>query len=761
MKIIVFIFLLTFSIGTNAQVELSRIGQTPGGSGYHVNYDSLSHRLFVGAGTSLWVYDMTDINNPKIIGKRPFLGLITETILFDSNTLMVSATFDGIYAIDLSSPDLPVIAHKYIDGTDKRAAYDMILKGDTLIIPTNVCNARLKYSNSTGFTPLPDIGPFALFFQGNVFCIAEKGDYIAMGVRKLLKGEVQIYNKNDLNNYIAVYKDASIKGISKIRFSDRNNNILYICGGSSNAGTTSHFLALNFDGKDIKKLDSYDINGIPVLAAANIQNMDIRNDTLYIATGCAIDTLKGSPLSYIPIIDATELPSGSLKEIDYVNTGLWNFDVSLIRGTPYMATASEWLGIAINNIFSGIPLDTLMLISTGGWTQKSKIRGDTLWVAHEGWGLAAYKIDSLLFSNGFMTNSLILHIYNPKGKSHRFVGDFEFLNDTLIILSSGTVYNIKPWKQGGSVDSLYHLNFTGEIHKISTNRGQRIVVGSLYSMSIYDPFVPNSNALTTINSANNTKSITVNNDTVFYGSKNNISSPSTVYLVASKIQNDKFIPIDSISTGPGQINSIAVEKNIVAVGKNTSIQFYSLDGSNFTYIDSYDNINMSEVDIKLINNYLYIADKKNGVIILDISGSNYPVVGKFEGRGTWTNLFGSENIEIANDGKIFLSDFNAGVIIIEAFDTTLTTSNINMTNEIGEYATIYPNPTMKTINIEIDQQHQPENKIIIYNIKGQEIFANKYYKNNITISTPGLKAGIYFVTIMNKYFTETKRIVIE
>jgi len=51
------------------------------------------------------VYDIFNPNNPVIIGKHPFLGLITETILYDSNTIYVSATFDGVYAIDLSSPD--------------------------------------------------------------------------------------------------------------------------------------------------------------------------------------------------------------------------------------------------------------------------------------------------------------------------------------------------------------------------------------------------------------------------------------------------------------------------------------------------------------------------------------------------------------------------------------------------------------------------------------------------------------------------------
>ena len=763
MRTIIAFILIALSVNTKAQVDLNRIGQTPGGSGYHVNYDSLSHRLFVGAGTSIWVYDVSDINNPVIIGKRPFLGLITETILYDNNTLFVSATFDGVYAIDLSSEDLPVIDHKYLYGIDSRAAYDMLLVGDTLFIPTNVCVTLLKYTDGVGFTNLYDIGPYALFLQGNAFCVAEKGNYFAIGVKKLLQGEIRIYNKNDLSNPITSWQDSTIIAISKLKFSDTNDSIIYACGSSSNLGITSHFISLNFDGSNLTKLDSYDINGIPIIAAANIQNMDIQNDTLYLATGCAEDTSKGAPLSYIPIFDATGLPADTLKEIGYINAGLWHFDVSLIKGTPYMATASEWLGVAINNVKSGIPFDTLMLLPTGGWTQKGKVRGDTLWVAHEGWGLAAYNIDSLMFSNGYMTNSKILHIFNinTDTASHEFVGDFEFINDTLLILSSGTVYNLKPWLQGGQPDSVYHIHFLGEVHNAYSNTGQkRIVVGSLlFSISLFDPFSANSNALATINTLNNSKSIFIKDDIVFYGSKNDTSSSITVYLVASEIQDSSFLTIDSINAGTGQINSIAIENNMVAVGKGNSIRFYNWDGSHFTYIDSIFDINMTEVNIELKNNYLYIADKKKGVIIIDVSDNTYPIVGKFEGRGTWTNLFGSEDIEIADDGKIYLSDFNAGVIIIEAFDTTLA-SSVKTITETNNNVKIYPNPATDIINIEINQENKLNYTISIFNVKGQKIFEHNYKKNNILLDLK-FKKGVYIVEVSNENFTENKKIIIK
>jgi len=767
MKTIVFLFLIAFSIGTKAQIELNRIGQTPGGSGYHVNYDSLSQRLFVGAGTSLWVYDMSNPNSPIIYGKRPLLGLITETILFDSNTLLVSATFDGVYAIDLSSPDLTIIDHKYVDALAHRAAYDMTLTGDTLLIPNNVRVSMLRYISGSGFTNPVDVGPNVLLLNGNAFCVTNKANNVFVGTQGLDKGRIFVYDKSNLNNYTCLWSDTSIKAITKIMFSDTNDSIFYVCGGSSNSGITSSFLVLKYDGTNITKLDSYEIIGIPFLAAANIQNMDIENDTLYLATGCAVSDTMGLPLSYIPIFDATEIASSPMHMINYINPGLWHFDVSLIKGTPYMATASEWLGVAINNVKSGLPLDTLPFLQTGGWTQKSKLHNNNLWVAHEGWGLAAYNIDSLKFNNGFVTDSKTLHIFKTD-ITHEFVGDFEFINDTLLLLSSGTVYNIKPWQQGGQPDSLYKLNLSGYLNKALTN--DRIIVGtqsailpdlgSTQKLSIFDPYNPSGNALFTLSVFNNVKSFTLVGDTVFYGFKTD-SLDKMRYLVASKIVNNSLITIASIATDTlDHINSISVDGNIVAIGKKNTIMWYSWDGSNFTFIDSYYDINMTEVDVYLKNNYIYVADRIKGLIIIDIDNPVTPVA-EFEGRGTWKNLFGSEDIELGNDGTIYLSDFNAGVIMIEAFDTSLSSSQYNIANQIDGNIRIYPNPVRKTINIDINIEQQLYNNVTIYNTNGQIVFENKYYDNKIVINNLELSTGVYYVKLTNSILTEIKKIIIE
>jgi len=748
-------------ININAQVSLERIGQTPGGAGYHVNYDSLSQRMFVGAGTSLWVYDFSDPETPIIIGKRPFLGLITESILFDSDVLFVSATFDGIYAIDLSSEDLSVIDHKHLDGFTKRAAYDMALVGDTLLIPTNGRVARLKYTHPAGFSTLPDVGPNIL--QGNAFCIAERGDYIVVGAQRLFNGRVYIYRKSDLNSPIAYWQDSTITGVSKLRFSDLNDNIIYVCGGTSNAGFSSSFHAIKLEGANVMGLDSYSIAGVPYLAAANIQNIDARNDTLYVATGSAVDVSRGLPLTYIPIFDATGLPQEPMEMIDYINPGLWHFDVALMHGTPYMATASEWLGIAVNNVKSGIPLDTLMLLSTGGWTHKSKVKGDTLWVAHEGWGLAAYNIDSLMFSNGYMTDSKLLHLYEQEGPEHFFVGDFEFLNDTLLLMDNGTVYNLKPWHEGGRVELLYKTNFSGYVRSASTNLGQRIVcgtqsiilpdLGDTQKLSIYDPFDPSGNALYTKNVFNNVLSITCIEDIVFYGYRPDVQN-QTKYLAASKIIDDKLVLIDSIATeGQNHINSISIDNNIVAVGKGNTVSWYSWDGSNFTFISSYFDFQMVELDIILRDNFIYIADRVKGLLVIDITDSDNPLAATFEGRGTWKNLFGSQSISLDDEGRIYLSDFNAGVIIIEALNNTSSMPDKPLIHsEVGVPVVIYPNPSSSHIQLEFSNPDGESYSLNIRNSSGLLMKSiSKVTDERLSIDLRNFKSGVYFLDLSDKH----------
>ena len=748
MKTFLFFLLTVLSVNIYAQADLNRMGQTPGGSAFHVNYDSLTRHLFAGVGTSLWVYDMTNPAEPVILAKRPLLGLINETIL-SGNVLFIAATHDGVYALDVNSDSLTVLDHYPVDGLGDIGAYDICLSGDTLFVADKFKVRRLIYTPETGFSTIePD---FALFGS---FCVAEKGNLLAVG--KQPSGIVEVYDKNNLLIPAATWQNANIKTVQHLQFSDADKNIIYVCGGPTNFFSTSWFYALELSGNRLTAVDSFDVSGVLLLAQANIRDMDSRNDTLYIATTCAIDETMGAPLSYIPVMDASRLPADTMNMISYLNPGLWHFDVSLMDGTPYLATASEWLGVAVNNITTMQPLDTLPLIPTGGWTQKARVVGDTLWVAHEGWGLAAYNIDSLKFTNGYMTDSRILHLYSVQ--NHFFVGEFEFLNDTMLLLSDGTVYNLKPWLQGGQPQPAYQLSCQGvSLHNARTNRGQRLVVGSeiigfARQMSLFDPFNPNGNSLKTIDLYNNPKSITVIDDTVFYGMKINNSAPD-IFLAASLIRDDDFIQLDTIKLpfNLSDLNAVSVEHQVVAIAKGNIITWYAWDGSRFTYLNSYSDATMNAIDVVLKNNYIYVADKMNGIKIIDMFTGT--LVGQFEQKTGWCGSFGYQDICLDEDGLIFLSDFNAGVIMIEAFDHTLGTDDHDISwNITGEDILIYPNPASSYINLEFDNPESNSFTINIYNFLGQKVISlDNLTTVRYTIQTESFKSGLYFIEIINEH----------
>jgi hypothetical protein len=158
---------------------------------------------------------------------------------------------------------------------------------------------------------------------------------------------------------------------------------------------------------------------------------------------------------------------------------------------------------------------------------------------------------------------------------------------------------------------------------------------------------------------------------------------------------------------------------------------------------------------------LYVAEKRKGVFVFDVNDPEAPeIVAEFEGRGAWNNMFGSESINVGDNGLIYLSDFNAGVIIIEAFDDTLTA--IDDGNVTGSQIGIYPNPAKDVFVIEIaGKQKNKDMFVVIYDVTGKEIVRKQVDEYTIPIQTGGWKKGIYVVSVeVNKHPLASGKIVV-
>jgi len=770
--IIVLFGILLFANTVFSQVQtLNRLGQTPGGAGSHVNWDSAGQRLVVGCGTSIWIYDFSNPASPHVIARHAFLGLINETSVY-GNVLFAAVTHDGVYALDYNSPNLDIINHYDMKNMGDSAAQDMWCSNDTLYIADNKRVRVLDYGNGTGFMKIATFGGPASY------CVARRGDYIAVGNKGTLTsdGNISVYHIQNLNTPVAVWSSPWLNVVQKVRFADLRDDIIYVCGGPQDLiFTKSNFFALQFDGTTLNPVDTFSVSGgVLSLAQMNIMNMDSRNDTLFLVTTAAYDT-NTFPLAYMPIIDASNLPLDTMQKIGYVIPGLWHFDAALMDGTPYLAMASEWCGVLVSDVSQLSPYDTLGLYETGGWCVNAKVKDSVLWACHEGYGLVAYKTDSLMYSAGFNTNSTLMHIYDLN--NHFFCFDLEFLNDTLLMVNSSEVYNIKQWQAGGQISLAYDMgkNWMNFMSNVNTNTGQRLIctydnlLGSKW-IQLINPFdsVGGFPVLAMDSMNNSSRGMYVAGDTVYYGKK----IGTDFYLVAQKIVNDAFVFLDSIkltmtwgALSSSEVLGISVENGIIAVGYGPQFALFDWNGSALHELFVDFKPTQRIMDIVLKNNLVYVADRFYGMKIYDVSSHTQAVlVAQAKGTGGWTNVFGSTAITVGDDNQIYLCDFHAGVIIIEAYDTTLVgvePHKINLNDNMS--LCVYPNPTNNYIFLSFD--YIPDNKYIleIYDTKGQVVASlNNITSGKVHIEKGNLKRGLYIVKLIkNKNVTEAVKLVIE
>jgi hypothetical protein len=786
-----------------AQEQLNRIGQTPGGAAHHVNWIEDQQKLIVGCGASLWVYDMSDIENPQVIAKRAFTQLINETDLY-GDVLFVAAENSGLYALDFSCSDLSIVdvyrPMIFSTPSTPQDVFDFVRRNDTLFVPVKFDNHAslriVQFTEAYSFNEIC-VKKLGLGFpnpaRNGARCIAVNDRYIVIG-RQASDGELILLDRQTYDE-IDSHSDSLINNIQKLRFSDLSDDVFFVCGGSANAGITSYFLACHISDNQIHIVDTFSsvqyvaeipAVGIPGVNAHHFKNMDSRNDTIFLATTAWADVhnlnLPDEPFSFIPVIDASGLPDTPMEYISFTYGGLWHFDVALMHGTPHLAVASEWAGLLVSDVSSCVdfadnqPLDTLFIKNTGGWAQEVHITGDTLWVAHEGWGLVAYLTDSLLHSiYGYHTNPIILQLYQllDEGQAdrHYFVSDFEFIDDTLLYLTGGHIFNLQNWFSGGTPelikqDSLSPYNFY--MSKIHSDNGSRLVIGSgvwpifgPLKLYVYNPYTEEFLHEKVLNGES--AAIHVDDDILFYSYRTTpyLSTGGQVYLVAAKIVDDELIIIEEmlindipvIIPNTEQINTIAYENGTIAIGVGKEFRWYEWTGTEFSYINSIysdplDMLGQISSGASIKNNLLYSVYKKYGLKIIDLSDGTE--VAYYEGIGGHDEIDGFNVVEIGNDGKIYLSDFYQGVYVIEAYDLTLVNieepENLKINNELFS---LYPNPAKDYFQIEFTDNLN-NISLKIYDLTGRELYYEKINnRNSITINSETWRAGLYFVSIVD------------
>ncbi|HHS50951.1 MAG TPA: hypothetical protein ENN07_07540, partial [candidate division Zixibacteria bacterium] len=180
--IIFLIAVASFSIDT-----LDVIGHIPGAASAAVEYSG--GRLYAGAGASLFIYESEDPANMTLLGWADFSSLVTGIVVRDDSMVFVGANHDGLYAVDASSPDFPIVARFKMPTRNHWVADIELTSPDTVWLCDNQSLKKLYFTGDT-FLVVEE------YFTGSRISGADFRDTLAVVTRRtFLSGYVELYNR--------------------------------------------------------------------------------------------------------------------------------------------------------------------------------------------------------------------------------------------------------------------------------------------------------------------------------------------------------------------------------------------------------------------------------------------------------------------------------------------------------------------------------------------------------------------------------------
>lgn len=171
------------------------------------------------------------------------------------------------------------------------------------------------------------------------------------------------------------------------------------------------------------------------------------------------------------------------------------------------------------------------------------------------------------------------------------------------------------------------------------------------------------------------------------------------------------------------------------------------------------------------NKWCWISAYQDGVRLFDISNPSSPVeYGYFDTQpqhGVNDNF--STSAYRGNWGaypylpsKIIITlDMQNGIFILEGDSYYKNTVVGVQEKKINKNTfSVYPNPAKEIINVKCGILNEPT-ELTISNTLGEIVVEKNINTQNLKLETQNLQSGIYFVTLSNKDFTETQKIIIQ
>ncbi|MBU1718538.1 MAG: T9SS type A sorting domain-containing protein [Bacteroidetes bacterium] len=377
------LFLVSLISVTKAQDSIRFLSATTGAACQVIQYyDSC---VITGTGSTLRVYDSrTGVPYP-ILWEYWYQSQITDMAI-SGHYLFVAANYECLTKWDISDPANPTRVFDILPDSGL-SFQDISLSGDTIFLSQFYKMSVYKdFGNS--WSKITDYGN--TYGWGFITGADVKNGVCAHSVSFNLgiTNGVYFFNTHTFSQ-LSFYHQTKFYPENVIW--GENNNLLHVLGGTNTVD--GYFYSLDATNPSSPQLVYEDsLKGfIFGIAIANPYNAVNINDTIYVATWCALDENQPLPdhcniLAY----DATDPQNIGL--VAYIPAGLWHFDLAINQKKMYIA--SEWYGIKtvdFSQIDSTIDLGNTL---TGGWNTGSDKFGNMLAVANEGYGFKMYDISN-------------------------------------------------------------------------------------------------------------------------------------------------------------------------------------------------------------------------------------------------------------------------------------------------------------------------------------------------------------------------------
>jgi hypothetical protein len=734
-KLLLIIFLLIHFFSYSQTSSIQWIDAAFSGPIFSLNVQGTY--AFIGSGSAFTVADVSDPQNPQVLGHCHTTDCITYILPF-GNVCYAGNNALGIAVIDISDLSQPVVTDYLFPG--EVPGYSPVIIGSIGYFPRGSSGMTLMDLSD----PLHPAQLTSWNQAGHDFSIdAEYKDSILY----LTDRTGGIYRLNMNNNPPTTIDNYKISGWNFLECAtDSQKKFLFVTGYKTTALTndTMKLLAFNI-------LDS--VNFIPVgefnyKVYSSPLDLKINNDRAYIASwsdGALVINVSNPDSMYFE----NAIPTNSQTNwIEIRDSLLYKADLS-----------GGW---NIYNINNGANPILLSEVYDCGDTKDIFINGNYIYTAIEGQGVGIAEIKP----NGKLEEKTLWKI--PGGANGVFI------KDTILFVASGSqgvlVAEISNPIQPDSIIRLKHVGTNGAVKLMV--KANLLAVGEftgLYGgLALWDISDISSPVLKNVMLFANEP---VNNLDWY---DNNITIACWVPYQSKSI---KIIDI-SDPANPAILGSYACYSSDVKVfKKNDSIYAAVTIGSTIPYVANgisilniTDPANIYQDDfyqtgvwgnmnagIDIFSNYAITSEgglqSAGELRIFDISNPQDIIQTDILQIGSNT----SNNAVIADSGRIYHSSGSPGVMSF-SWDSGTGIFEYNSLNNFP--VSIYPNPATDYINIEL--QGKENGTLEIISMNGECVYKKFFTTNNEKINLPDLNKGIYLLKVsLENGMIYSKKFVIE